>query len=78
MTELLQKAIAELSKLPEQEQDEYATWILKSLASDADEEAWEAKVVSEVLGDALGEDSSIDFDKLHTKGTMLALDELWP
>ena len=76
MTELLQKAIAELSKLPEQ--DEYATWILKSLASDADEEAWEERVVSEVLGDALREDGSIDFDKLHTKGTVLTLDELWP
>ncbi len=34
MTELLQKAFAEVSKLPEREQDELAAWILKELESE--------------------------------------------
>ncbi len=76
MTELLQKAITELSKLPEQQQDEYANWILSKLASELDEEAWEERVVSEALGDAWRPDGSIDFDKLHATGTILTLDEL--
>ena len=78
MTELLQKAISELSKLPEQEQDEYANWILSKLASELDEEAWEERVVRKALGDALREDGSIDFDKLHRTSLSITLDELYP
>ena len=32
MTELLQKAIAEVSKLPEMRQDKVASWLLEKLA----------------------------------------------
>ena len=78
MTDLLQKAFAELSKLPDQEQDEYAARILRSLASDADEAAWEEKVLTQALGDALREDGSIDFDKLRATGTVMSLDDLYP
>jgi hypothetical protein len=33
MTELLQRAITEMSKLPEEQRDKLATWILEELAS---------------------------------------------
>ena len=43
MTELLQKAIAEASKLPETQQDKVASWLLEELAledvSEAPEES---------------------------------------
>ena len=38
MTKLLEKALAEVSKLPKKEQDALATWILEELAS---EQRWE-------------------------------------
>ncbi|MFC1976158.1 hypothetical protein ACFLXQ_07150 [Chloroflexota bacterium] len=38
MTELLEKAFTEAAKLPKVEQDVFATWILKELAS---EQRWE-------------------------------------
>jgi len=34
MTKLLEKAFSEASKLPQQEQDAFATWILEELASE--------------------------------------------
>jgi len=39
MTDLMQKAIAELTKLPDDQQDNVAQWILAELA---DEERWDA------------------------------------
>jgi len=78
MTEMLQKAIAELSKLSDQEQDQYAARILKSLESDAEEAAWEAEVLSEALGDALRADGSIDYDKLRATGAVTSLEDLYP
>ncbi len=48
MTELLQKAIAEVNKLPPEQQDELATWILEELSS---EQRWES--VIESTSDAL-------------------------
>lgn len=78
MTEMLQKAIAELNKLSDQEQDQYAARILKSLVSDAEEAAWEEAVLTQALGDALRSDGSLDFDKLRATGTVLTLDELYP
>jgi hypothetical protein len=38
MTELLEKAFTEVSKLPKQEQDNFAAWILEEIAS---EHRWE-------------------------------------
>jgi hypothetical protein len=38
MTELLEKAFTEAAKLPDLEQDVFATWILEELAS---EQRWE-------------------------------------
>lgn len=75
MTELLQRAITELRKLPEQQQDEVAAWILEKLV---DEDAWEEQVLTTALGDALKPDGSIDFDKLRAKGQTITLDELLP
>jgi len=34
MTELLEKAFSEVSKLPQQEQDSFAAWIIEELASE--------------------------------------------
>jgi len=34
MTKLLEKAFSEASKLPQQEQDAFATWMLEELASE--------------------------------------------
>jgi uncharacterized protein (DUF433 family) len=42
------------------------------------EAAWEEKVVTEALGDALRPDGSIDFDKLNTLGIKIILEELYP
>jgi len=85
MTELLQKAIAELHKLPEQRQDEVAAWILEKLVSatsetsDSDAEVkWEEAVLGEVLGDALMPDGTIDFDKLRRSGQIMSLEDLYP
>ena len=72
MTELLQKAIDELYKLPEQRQDEVAAWILEKLADDSD---WEEEVLTNSLGDALNPDGSVDFDKLRSKGKTITLEE---
>ena len=38
MTKLLEKAFAEASKLPDQEQDAFAAWVLEELAS---EQRWD-------------------------------------
>jgi hypothetical protein len=80
MTELIEKAIAEISKLPEQQQDELATWILEKLSSpDLRTEAeWEEDVLDETLGAMLRADGSVDFDKLRSGGQTLSLDELYP
>lgn len=80
MTELLQKAIGEMSKLPADQQDELASWILEKLASPdlKTEEEWEEETLTEALGDALRPDGSIDFDKLEATGLKLTLQELYP
>lgn len=72
MTKLLQKAIDELHKLPEQRQDEVAAWILEKLADESD---WEDVVLTNSLGDALNPDGSINFDKLRSKGKTVTLTE---
>ena len=43
MTHLLEKAIVEISKLPEDQQDAVAAWILDELQ---DEQAWDASFAS--------------------------------
>lgn len=72
MTKLLQKAIDELHKLPEQRQDEVAAWIREKLADESD---WEDVVLTNSLGDALNPDGSINFDKLRSKGKTVTLTE---
>src|SRR5713226_4719369 len=62
MTELLQKAIAvvtELSKLPEQQQDELALKILQEV-----DEIWRVRVLSQARQDVLRGDGTIDIDVL--------------
>lgn len=76
MTELLQKAIAEISKLPDEQQDEIASWLLERLAADQSEAEWEEKVLSEALGDALKPDGSVDFNLLRSQTVVATLDEL--
>jgi hypothetical protein len=80
MSELLQQAIVQISKLPEEQQDELATWILEKLNSPdlKTEEEWEEEVLTEVLGDALNPDGSINFDKLRERGTIMTLEEFFP
>lgn len=80
MTELLERAFNEISKLSTQQQDEIAAWILERLAAeeDEDEAAWEARVVTEALGDALNPDGTIDFDKLDEHTETVTLEELFP
>lgn len=76
MSELLEKAFSQIRKLPEQEQDVIAVWILDRLADDAESEAeWDARVVTEALGDALLPDGSIDFDKLDAESEIVSLDD---
>jgi hypothetical protein len=80
MSELLQKAISELTKLPEHQQDVIAAWILERLSEEEaeDEAAWEERMLTESLGDALNPDGSLDFDKLRERGTKMTLEELFP
>lgn len=72
MTKLLEKAFAEISKLPQQEQDALAAWILEELGS---EQRWEkvfgesrdqlAKLADEALAEHReGKTQLLDPDKL--------------
>lgn len=58
MQKLLEKAFVEASQLPEEEQDEFAAWILEELASDqlwkeafADSEDTLAQLAEEALAE---------------------------
>jgi hypothetical protein len=68
VTELLQKAFDEVSKLPTTEQDDLASWILEELAS---ERRWAAafahsgNALDRLAGEALAE---------HKEGRTVALD----
>ncbi len=79
MTGLLEKAIAEVSKLPEQQQDRVAAWILEKLASpDLNTDAeWEENALEAVLDGVLKSDGSIDFDTLRARGETMTLTELY-
>ncbi len=72
MTTLLEKVLAEVSKLPKKEQDALATWILEELAS---EQRWErafaesSNVLDQLADEALaehreGRTKRLDPDKL--------------
>lgn len=72
MTDLLERAFSEASKLSSEEQDKLAAWILEELAS---EQRWEAALhgsrdtLAQLAGEALGEHHSgrthiLDPDKL--------------
>ena len=72
MTQALEKAFAEASKLPDEEQDRIARWLLEELA---DERAWDEKfarsqdALSKLADQALeeiarGEVSDLDPSKL--------------
>jgi hypothetical protein len=79
MSELLEKAIYELTKLPEHQQDVIAAWILERLSEEEaeDEATWEAAVMREALRDALLPDGSIDFEKLDAQSEIVSLEELY-
>jgi len=72
MTELLQKAFAEAAKLPEEEQDALAAWILQELASErrwARAFAESADLLTQLADEALaehhqGRTQPLDPDKL--------------
>jgi hypothetical protein len=80
MTELLQKAIDALQKLPARDQDDAAAWILERLGLSTvwDENEWDNQIASVALGTALSEDGTIDFEQLYAKGVTVTLDELYP
>ena len=65
MTKLLEKALAEVSKLPKKEQDALATWILEELAS---EQRWEEAFAesSDVL-DRLADEALAEHREGRTK-----------
>jgi hypothetical protein len=59
MTELLEKAFIEVTKLPEHQQDALAAWILEELAS---EERWEkAFADSEDLLSQLADEALVEY-----------------
>ena len=72
MTKLLEKAIAEVSRLPEQEQDAIATWILEELTSErrwdkafADSEDALTRLADEALAEHReGRTKALDPDQL--------------
>ncbi|MBI3597778.1 MAG: hypothetical protein HY203_11575 [Nitrospirae bacterium] len=65
MTKLLEKALAEVSKLPKKEQDALATWILEELAS---EQRWErAFAESSDMLDRLADEALAEHREGRTK-----------
>jgi len=65
MTDLLQKAFNEVSKLPESEQDAFARWLLAELTS---EQRWdEAFANSEDLLSQLADEALVEHRKGKTK-----------
>ena len=65
MTKLLEKALAEVSRLPKKEQDALATWILEELAS---EQRWErAFAESPNVLDALADEALAEHREGRTK-----------
>ena len=68
MTKLLQKAFDEAAKLPEEEQDALANWLLEELKS---EQRWDAAFsksedrLSELADEALSEHQEGRTKKLH-------------
>ena len=72
MTRLLEKAIAEVSQLPEQEQDAFASWMLVELASErrwdslfADTQDALAGLADEALAEhRQGKSEPLDADRL--------------
>jgi len=68
MTDLMERALAEINKLPAQEQDALAAWILEELASERrwmDAFAASQDVLAELADEALAE---------HRAGKTLHLD----
>jgi hypothetical protein len=64
-TKLLERAFTEASKLPEQEQDAFAAWILEELAS---EQRWEkAFADSEDVLTKLAEEAIADIGQIKHK-----------
>ena len=68
MTKMLEKAFAEAARLPEQEQNAFATWILDELAS---EEQWQKAFVDSADALARLADEAL---KEHRKGNTRPLD----
>ena len=70
MTELLAKAFAEAARLPAQEQDELATWILGELESEG---RWDAAltksedILARLADEALEEDTRGETEKMDPK-----------
>ncbi len=70
MTELLEKAFQEASKLPELEQNQIAAWILEMLNAE-DESQWDAEfaatqdVLADLADEALSELLSGDTEELN-------------
>lgn len=68
MTQLLEKAFTEVSKLPKREQDSFAAWILEEIAS---EHRWEENFAkSQDLLEKLAEEALNE----HRAGKTVALD----
>ena len=68
MTKMLEKAFAEAARLPEQEQNAFATWILEELVS---EERWQKAFASSA--DALARLADEALEE-HRKGNTRPLD----
>lgn len=67
MTKLLQKAIAQVNKLPPEQQDELAAWILEELAS---EQHWgKALATSASMLESLADEALVE----HGRGQSQAL-----
>ncbi len=66
MTDLLKKAFDAVSRLPEEEQDAVAEWLLAELAS---EETWEAHFAgSQDALSVLAREAADEHDRGETKG----------
>ena len=68
MTKMLEKAFAEAARLPEQEQNAFATWILKELAS---EERWQKAFASSADALASLADEALEEHRKEIRGRLI-------
>jgi hypothetical protein len=84
MSTLEQELIKKISRLAPEKQRKVLEFLQSiedtpvEINQDYDEDLDDARILTEVLGDALNPDGTIDFDKLEKDTIPITLEELYP